>query len=573
MRDDERGRGHAPAPLTRAELWWLALALALLAALKLPYSSAWTFPAGYDGGYYTNIVQNLLAGDGLTTDVSLYHRGFRDFPHHDSIHPLWPLIYAAFAWAFPLERVAVWLPTALYFTSLLAAWAWGRRVSPGDLFRRAPGFHGGHLLVVVLGLQSAYFVHTSRPFTEGLAYTLLFLFLWRAVLLLQRRSWRDGLEAGAWLGALLLVRSQFAVVVASAVLALALGLVLYAADRRRLVVFGACAALAMLLTMLPYALYLGQNADGHFSIWNYLFFGETPADSPLSQARPYLRPSGLAHLALLGRGVLVAFQWRIKTSYLGSYHLFHYALPVALAVGAWALGRGGVGPERRARALAWLRDPKNAPWLLFGVLAVLLFLSCQLLVKSHDRWYFHRRHNLVTLPLFSFALLALLRARWRLVAWVGAALFVGGTIMGVAQLGQATLKVLRTPPSPPKPELVGWLNAEQQRLGRPLIVAFNQPQVIVWQTPELSYHEVNVEISTLDDVLIMFDELGTDYLVSRVRKNVRHRADLARLQQDLELLPQVQLGGVEVYRRRRPDAPPPPPPWSATAADDDGDDD
>lgn len=573
MSDEERRRGRELGPPSRAELLWLAAALVLLAALKLPYSAAWSFPAGYDGGYYTNIVQNLLAGEGLKTDVSLYHRGFREFPHIDSIYPLWPLLYAGFAWVFPLERVAVWLPTALYFSSLLAAWAWGRRLSPADLWRRTPGLHGGHLLVLMLGLQGMYFVHTSRPFTEGLAYTLLFLFLWRAFTLLERLSWRRGLEAGAWLGALLLTRSQFVVVVAAAVLALLLALVLHRSERGRVLVFGACAASAMLLVLLPYSLYVAQSSDGHFSVWNYVFFGETPADSPLSQARPYVRPGGLAHLAVLGHGVVTAFGWKFKTSYRNSYHLFQYALPALVLLGPWLLLRGGLGPERRARALAWLRDPKHAPWLFFGVMALLLFLSCQLLVKNHDRWYFHRRHNLVTLPLFYLALLALLRARPRPVAWLGAALLVGGLLLGVSRLGAQTVKVSRRTPEPPKPELVAWLNAEATRQGRPLVVAFHKPQVVVWQTPAVSFHEVNVEISTLDDVLLMFDELGVDYLLSPAQAAVRHRGDTARMIAELEPLPQVELGAVELYRRRKADAPPPPPPWRAASATQDDDDD
>lgn len=572
MSDEERQRGREPGPPSRAELLWLAAALALLAALKLPYSAGWSFPAGYDGGYYTNIVQNLLAGEGLKTDVSLYHRGFREFPHIDSIYPLWPLLYAGFAWLFPLERVAVWLPTALYFGSLLAAFAWGRRLSPGDLWRRTPGLHGGQVLVLVLGLQSMYFVHTSRPFTEGLAYTLFFLFLWRAFMLLERLSSRSGLEAGLWLGALLLTRSQFVVVAAGAVFALLLALLLYRSERRRVLVFGGCAAGSLLLLLLPYSLYVAQSSHGLFSVWNYVFFGETPADSPLSQARPYVRPGGLAHLAVLGHGALTAFRWKLKTSYRGSFHLFHYALPALLALGPWLLWRGGLGPERRARAMAWLRDSRNAPWLLFVVVALLLFLSCQLLVKNHDRWYFHRRHNLVTLPLFYLALLALLRARPRPVAWLGAALLVGGLVLGVSRLGAEALKVTRKAPQAPKPELVQWLNAEQARLGRPLVVAFNQPQVIVWQTPGVGYHEVNVEISTLDDVLLMFDRLGVDYLLSPARATVRHREDMARLNAELERLPEVELGAVELYRRRKADATPPPPPWRASAAGDDDDD-
>ncbi len=540
------------APLAtshRASAVWLVVILSALAALKVVYSLNWSFPAGADGGYYTNIAQNLLAGDGLTTNVSLYHRAFTSFPHPDSIYPLWPLCYAAVAALFPLDKVAVWLPSALYLASLVTGFLWARRLSPGDLSRRVPGFGAGHVLVIVLGLHGAYFLHTSRPYTEGLAYALFFACCWRAIPLLERRTFAAGLELGAWVGVLLLVRSQFVIVVAALVGTLVVQLVVDGERRGAVLRFGVAVALGLALLLMPYVLYLALTTS-EFSPFNYLLFGETPQGSPLSQAKPYVRPAGLAHLRVLAHGVATAFAWSVSVSYRGSYHLFHYAVPVAAVVLAARVLVAARAADGRARMVAWLRDPKNAAWLVFALVALLGFLSVQLLVKNDDRWYFHRRHNLVALPFFFFALLTLLRSRVLPVALVGVALLLGTVGIGARRLGFEIHKTTIEPRRPPRQSVVDWLNAEHARLGRPLVVATSAPQVMVWRTPGVSYHEVNAEVTTLDDVLVMFDQLGADYLVSPLRDEVRHRRPRARLDAELEMLPGVELGRLRIYRRR-----------------------
>lgn len=535
-------------PSSTASRVWLLVIVAALAAAKIAYSLHWTFPAGADGGYYTDIVQHLLAGDGLVTDVSLYHRGFRSFPHADSIYPLWPLCYAAAAAVLPLELAAVWLPSALYLASLFTAFLWARRLMPDDLVRWLPGLNAGHVLVLVLGLHGAYFIHTSRPYTEGLAYALLFLCCWRAMPLLQRMTTTSGLELGAWLGVLLLVRSQLVIVPAAIALTLVVAFVLAREQRRALVLFGAALLAGALLLLLPYVAYLAAHSD-EFSAWNYLLFGETPQGSPLSQARPYVRPDGLGHLRVLAHGVATAFAWKVNVSYRGSFHLFHYALPLALALGGFRLFHELRSAGGRARLVAWLRDPRNAHWIMFAFMAVAGFLSVQLLVKNEDRWYFHRRHNLVALPLFFFALVALLRSRALPVALLGVALLLGTVAIGARRLGFEVYKTGIEPRVPSRQSVVDWLNGEQARLGRRMVVATSAPQVMVWRTPGVAYHEVNAEITTLDDVLMMFDQLGADYLVSPLRDEVRHRQPRARFDAELEMVPGVELGRLRVYRR------------------------
>src|SRR5205085_4186368 len=43
-----------------------------------------------DGGYYTDIAEHVRDGDGLVSDVSLYHAGVPSFPYPTPIYPLWP---------------------------------------------------------------------------------------------------------------------------------------------------------------------------------------------------------------------------------------------------------------------------------------------------------------------------------------------------------------------------------------------------------------------------------------------------------------------------------------------------
>ncbi|MFW5920460.1 MAG: hypothetical protein ACOCUS_01370, partial [Polyangiales bacterium] len=197
-----------------------ALLLALLAPLlmwKLE-RNAHTFHASVDGAYYTNIARHVRDGDGLVTDVSLFHRGFRELPDVAPTYPLWPLVYGYTAKLFPdddIIDVGIGLATLFYFVALLFAFLWGRRLYPEPFFERFPAFTAGHVVVLVLGLHAEFFEYTSLPYTEGLAYALLMLALWRFKYLFgrgrgaasgplrrPRGGLRAGLEIGVWLGLL-----------------------------------------------------------------------------------------------------------------------------------------------------------------------------------------------------------------------------------------------------------------------------------------------------------------------------------------------------------------------------------
>ncbi|HLV20411.1 MAG TPA: hypothetical protein VKZ49_06010, partial [Polyangiaceae bacterium] len=104
----------------RVLAWLLLFAfLATLAVYKLPYTAAQT-RTDVDGGYYTSVALHVRDGHGISTNLSLRHKGYSHFPHPTAIYPLWPLVFGAVAKVVPLaiDEVGRWLGTALYFATL-----------------------------------------------------------------------------------------------------------------------------------------------------------------------------------------------------------------------------------------------------------------------------------------------------------------------------------------------------------------------------------------------------------------------------------------------------------------------
>ena len=75
----------------KANRWILLLAiLGALMALKLSFSpGVWW---GRDGIYFLQVARHVSEGEGLASNTSLYHQGFRSFPHRVNQSPIWPVV-------------------------------------------------------------------------------------------------------------------------------------------------------------------------------------------------------------------------------------------------------------------------------------------------------------------------------------------------------------------------------------------------------------------------------------------------------------------------------------------------
>jgi len=243
----------------------------------------------------------------------------------------------------------------------------------------------------------------------------------------------------------------------------------------------------------------------------------------------------------------VRVAWVSSHSYFSSYQFAHWALPIALVVIVVEATRLNSKSAALADARAWLTRPEHRAWFFVGAVAIVGFLSVHLLAKSNNRWYFEKRHNLVCIFVFFFALVFLLQSRRVVARLAGAAILVASVWVGGLALVSAARRFHAAPPQPEKPTVVAWLNAEHARLGRDFTVAFNQPQVVVWQTPGVHFHEVNVAVSTIDDVIYMTDHLGAEYLISPLKRKAKHRIPADRFAAEF-----VKVGSAPpfaIYRR------------------------
>jgi hypothetical protein len=499
---------------------WCAFALlfAGIAYLRIGYMETVRFLEGIDGGYYTDIAQHVRDGNGLVTDVSIFHQGYAYFPHPTAIYPIWPLLYGYVSRVWPIELVGIWLPTALYFTSLLCGYLWAQRTFPGEFFPRLmPGIGAGHVLLVMLGLQFQFVKYTARPYTEGISFTLLFLALTRIQSRFKRPSAAGGLEVGAWLAVLFLARSQFLFVVVGAFGSLAWFAVFARETRLEFRKMAVACGVGFTVAMLPYVLY-AIKVWGHFDPRTMLLFGETPKESPLSPNYAY-RPAGDFSDALAARfkGMKLAFRWDHKRSYTRSFYAFTYALPLATVVAGITLAFDRPRSLLR-RCWAWLRDARNADMIMLLLMSLLGLAMLHWLIKGNGQWYFHRRHNLSAFFAFLLPLVYLLRHRWAAVRVVGLLLFLVGTYGSVTATAGATASRAAHPPKLVYKDLSKWLRKEHEKRGDFTVAFTGSAQHLGWQTPGISYHWMYPR-TTLRDLDIMFDKLGADLLVvERVKR-------------------------------------------------------
>lgn len=467
---------------------------------------------GNDGGYYTDIARNVRDGFGLTTDVSVFHQGFRYFPHPTPVYPVWPLVYGYVARLAPLEIVGVWLPTALFYVVLVLGFLLGRRANPQPLLPKVlPAFHAGHVWVLVLGTGFEMVRWTAGPYTEALAFTLLFVFLLRARALWRRLGALAGLELGLWLILLFLVRSQFLVVAIAAVAASPLALW----HRPRAALPALLAGVATFVAGWSlYSRWLGTFLIDA-SLGTYLRFDSTRATEGLSRIPVMYKTGGPLERALdLLRGVQVAFsQWDTQMTYYGMHHAFSHALVPAALLLAWQ------GWRKRAILRRFGRRPEAGFAAFFFLASAALIASLHTVHKVYGTaWVFGERQALPSVLAVTGCLVALLRSRAPLMRAIGVFVLCTGTFTALRSLGLETDERCEDHAEEPprdayRAELRAWLLARREELGS-LTVVVERPEAqrLSWRTPGVGFHWIT-QATTVDDVTALVRDFGAQYVL------------------------------------------------------------
>jgi hypothetical protein len=531
----------------------LAGILLVLLALKIAHHSA-GISYEPDPSLYQDIAGHVRDGHGLVTDASLFNAGFSYFPHPTPLYPLWPLILGYCSRILPLESLAIWLPTLCYFATLLLAYRLAARLLPGPLFPglAAPGPHAGHAAVLVLGLTNSMFFSTSQPFTEGPAYLLLLLALTRTHALCARPGALRGLEVGAWMGLLVLCRSQLAL--APLALGAALGWAVLRLGARRYAPVALAFAAGFMAVLGP-------------QMWHISSFTAGPPWVYMLRFDLYREPSSLPPLQIMVAtdgpweyfkdrlsGLPVAFGFG-SSSYLHTFAGWALALPLALP---FALRDGWLALRTRGLPALWRRmhGPAALFWIFLAALTAAGLLSLHTIHKAwFNEWNFGTRHALT-------AVFALLAALLYLARRPGLARLLALLLLCGASLGGA-LRIVHFIQRPQDPrgspladvgdtgelEIVAWL--ESRAAAEPgLRVA--APDIEIQHLARLGdgvgYHWF-YRTFTWDELQVLFDELGARYLLLRVdAPAMAFQQDGARFDRGFE--PVITLSSFTVFRRR-----------------------
>ena len=522
---------HAPATKrTRArgflrgvdhrELGALLLLLVMLVVLrwyKVQYTAS-TFVTSIDGGYYTDVAKHVRDGLGLTTNVSLRHKGYTHFPHPTAVYPLWPLVYGYIAKLFPLFEAGKWTVTVFYFMTLVLGYLWANRVLPGPLVgRHFPWLNAGHVFVLLFGLNSNVQEITSMPFTEGLGYMILLLCLWRCAKLFQRPRAVGGAEIGIYAALLLLARPQL--VLFSMAAAPALLFAAAVAKENRLAYSRMAAGFfgGFVLTLLPRYIHLSSFVPD-FELSHILRFDEVYFNDVLSRHEA-LRPSPdwVVKVERILQGFEVAFAWDGGYSYSRQYYTAHYALLLIVPFGVYQAARQLRLPSLK-RTASWLRCPEAQPWVLLLVFSLGAFLSMHVL-QRYSGWYFQRRHCLPAFFLIFLALIALFR-QGVVGRLLGMAVLCSSLYLGGAWVHSTTMKAVARADAGRAgdyPALVAWFREEAKRHKGPLVIAMRQPGRISWKLDGIGFHHYDYR-TRLSDVLRLVTHFGTDYVLVPARR-------------------------------------------------------
>lgn len=359
------------------------LAVLLLAfALALRVRHTGTTEFGVDGSYYFQVARHVAGGDGLVTSADLYHQGLKRLPSQTNIYPLWPLLLGFAGRATNVVSAAHCMPQVIAIAALLLLYLLTIAVAREWRLPAAEWpFDVGHIAVILFAANPLFFAVSTVPYTEALAFVLLF-----AALLATGDDPKRATLAGACAGLAFLTRSQMIVVAVAIVLALAV--------RRRLA-SAVIACVAFVAVVAPWVVWLTTFVKPFTSGALISMYRETAAIPPYQLNVSRHGPSGILFDVL--RGSLVAFDPVSPMSFVASFGVAALLVPLALV--HW---------------LARTRLQRSDRTVMPHTLATLLAggALCAILLVSHQRffleWLFGYRHGLPFILLLVLAIVELL---------------------------------------------------------------------------------------------------------------------------------------------------------------------
>lgn len=470
----------------------LAAILLLLAIPKLSYSARGG-PYGLDASYYYQIARNVTEGQGLVTNVSLYHAGLVDLPRPTNMSPLWPLVLGLAGRAVGLVTAVEVVPKALYFIALILLYVLANRASQrmwGQSRFMASAWSPdiGHLFVLIFGLNPLFFSSTTDPYTEGLAFTLAF----GSLLLLDRATISRPLLwatlAGFCSGLAFLTRTQMIALMAGIGLALAI-----------------VAIRGSGVSKISAALY-ALIGGGTYLWWRKVFVHGTTIYRDPQIRGSYSNWVQTDHWIewILQRleGFMVGFDAGSPYSYVALFGPAALLVPIAAVLALWQWSR------LSARRISF---PRREHLLILAVVLAGLFfaLSLTLFKGSFFRpWLFSWRHGLpfifLLVPAIGYLLFA--SRTWIRVACIAVVLLS----IGVSAIRiQAIVTASRpTGPTPAEAAMISWL---AQRHDDPPTLLTTQAQRLSVLTDARLHWTLCTERS--EQTRLMLARLPIDYVV------------------------------------------------------------
>jgi|GEM_PF-4932390 len=361
---------------------------------------------GYDGGYYLHVAMNVRDSLGLVTYDSPFHHGIPEFPHPSPIYPLWPILLGLTGRLFDIHLLGHFLPAIFSILIIVLAYRFGREVVPAKL--RVPqenadtGINAGHFLALLFMVQPGYLATTITPYSEGLSWLIMMVFLLRSVRLLERLTPAGGIEFGIWMGLLFLARAQFLLVAlaffAWISLQLSMAFIKKRSGLRETFIFGLLGTTAFSIVIYPEIHFISE-VSLHNPFWTYLRFDQFQVTQWLPRLRPMWPTNGVADWTLDRlNGFLVAFSPTGPHTYFKSYSVAAAALPLPIMVAASRLLRR---KKFNSESLEIILESR--PFTFFVIFATAGWLSIHTLHKQlWAEWSFNTRQGMTVI--FAFML-------------------------------------------------------------------------------------------------------------------------------------------------------------------------